>query len=51
MHFLNNYKEVYEVCEQLVKPLIKEEKGIRLLGVGLSNLDNLEKYRQLKLDF
>jgi DNA polymerase-4 len=51
MHFLNNLNEIYEVCEQIVVPLIKEEKGIRLLGVGLSNLDNLEKYKQLELDF
>lgn len=50
-HYFNDEKIILKMVLSLLLPLIKEEKGIRLLGLGFSNLDNQQKDAQLVLDF
>ncbi len=49
--YFNEENIIYDLAQELTLPLIKEELGIRLLGVGLSNLNNQGDDVQLELDF
>lgn len=41
---------IHSTAEDLAKSIIYGNRGVRLLGLTVSNLDNEEKYRQLTLD-
>lgn len=49
--YFNEENTIYDMAAEMTLPLIKEEMGIRLLGVGLSNLNNQGDEVQLELDF
>lgn len=49
--YFNEQELLHALSLELIEELIGEEKGIRLLGVGLSNLNTLQDTSQLKLDF
>ena len=51
-HFSNDSKHIVKICLELIEDLAIEEKGVRLLGVGLSNLNTeLSFDYQLSFDF
>jgi DNA polymerase-4 len=49
--YFNDKATLTTIISELIVPLIREDLGIRLLGVGISNLDIQKNYTQLKLDF
>ena len=52
-HFVSDDFEIYQISEELIKKELPSKKGIRLLGLTLSNLEQSkdDAPRQLTLDF
>lgn len=50
-HYFSDKRTLIKIIFDLLIPLLVDGKGIRLLGVGISNLNNHQNDTQLALDF